>query len=157
MRIKHVTLALMSSLVLTACASAPGPSETAPAATATAPAPTSTTTAPATASASAVTMVPATQVRQGENAFLASCTACHSSSEFSARAFQRRWTNRVASDLYDIMSATMPEDAPASLPPAQYVDITAYILSLNGFETGSGDAWTAETLQRVNFGDLGSR
>ena len=151
MRIKHAFLALVSSLLLSACASAPGPStggETAPASS---PA-LSTATTPA-----AVTAVPAVQARRGENAFLASCTACHASSEFSANAFRRRWSNRTAADLFDLMSATMPEDAPASLSPEQYVDIVAYMLSLNGFDTsGAGDAWNVQTLERVSLGPLGS-
>ena len=55
------------------------------------------------------------------------------------------------------MFATMPEDAPASLSPEQYVDIVAYMLSLNGFDTsGSGTAWNEETLERVSLGPLGS-
>lgn len=151
MRFKLAFLPIVSSLTLSACAAASGPSPSpTPAA---APAPAATAEAPA----AAVTAVPADQARRGENAFLASCTACHASSEFSATAFKRRWSNRTAADLYDLMSATMPEDAPASLAPQEYVDIVAYMLSLNGFDTSAaGSAWNLETLQRVSLGPLGS-
>ncbi len=31
----------------------------------------------------------------------------------------------------------MPDDAPGSLPPQQYVDVVTYILQLNGFPPGA--------------------
>ena len=54
---------------------------------------------------------------------MATCTACHASSEFTAAPFRRRWETRNAQDLYRLVSATMPEDAPNSLAPESYVDI----------------------------------
>ena len=150
MRIKYALLPILSSLTLSACAASSGPSS--------APAPAEAPAAPsAEGPAPAVTAVSPEQARRGENAFLASCTACHASSEFSANAFRRRWSNRTAADLYDLMSATMPEDAPSSLAPQEYVDIVAYMLSLNGFDTsGAAGAWNVETLERVTLGPLGS-
>ena len=154
MRIKHVFCVTIASFTLSACAAASGPS--APPAPAEESAAAS-AAAEAEVTAPAVSAVPAAQVRRGENAFLASCTGCHASSEFSANSFRRRWSNRTAADLYELMFATMPEDAPASLSPEQYVDIVAYMLSLNGFDTsGSGTAWNEETLERVSLGPLGS-
>lgn len=105
-----------------------------------------------------MTAVPAQQAQRGENAFLASCTACHSSGEFNDTAFQTRWRNRTARDLFDLMSATMPEDAPNSLPQERYVEIVAYLLTLNGFPTsGTGSAWDVGALGDVGLGTLGSR
>ena len=154
MRLKHAFLPIVSSLTFSACAGSSGPTP----APAPAEAPAAATAPVAEAPPAAVTAVQAEQARSGENAFLASCTACHASSEFSANAFKRRWSNRTAADLYDLMSATMPEDAPASLAPEAYVDIVAYMLSLNGFETSAaGSAWNLETLERVSLSPLGSR
>ena len=148
MRNKLAFLTVVSSLTLSACAGAPGPSSSS------SPAPAEAVEA-APVAPTPVTAVPAEQARRGENAFLASCTACHASSEFSANAFRRRWSNRTAADLYDLMSATMPEDAPASLAPEEYVDIVAYMLSLNGFDTsGAGNAWNVDMLERVGLGPL---
>ncbi len=154
MRFKLAFLPIVSSLTLSACAAASGPSPSPAPAETPAAAPAATADA---SPAAAVTSVPAEQARRGENAFLGSCTACHASSEFSANAFKRRWSNRTAADLYDLMSATMPEDAPASLAPQEYVDIVAYMLTLNGFDTSAaGSAWNLDTLQRVSLGPLGS-
>lgn len=105
-----------------------------------------------------VSAVPADQARRGENAFLASCTACHATREFSDTAFRRRWQNRTAEDLFDLTSATMPEDAPNSLPAERYVDIVAYILTLNGFESVDGaEAWNVGLLGEVSLAPLAGR
>ena len=50
----------------------------------------------------------------------------------------------------------MPEDAPGSLPPQQYVDIVAYILRMNGFEPGSTELPAdAEVLKELSLAPLG--
>lgn len=147
MPISAKLLPLLLVLVVPACSSAPTPAaDPAP------PAP------PAGPAASAASVVPAAQAQRGQNAFLGSCTACHSSSEFSDTAFQTRWRNRTAADLFDLMSATMPEDAPNSLPAERYVEIVAYILRLNGFEaSGTQDAWDLSALAGVGLASLGGR
>jgi S-disulfanyl-L-cysteine oxidoreductase SoxD len=154
MRISKLLLTLVPVMALAACSS--GSSS----ATGTAAAPPAVDGAPATAAAPApsAAAVPAEQAQRGENAFLASCTACHSSNEFNDTAFQTRWRNRTARDLFDLMSATMPEDAPNSLPQERYVEIVAYLLTLNGFPTsGTGSAWDVGALGDVDLGTLGSR
>jgi len=35
------------------------------------------------------------------------------------------------------VSTTMPQDNPGSLTPQQYVDVTAYVLQLAGFPSGT--------------------
>jgi S-disulfanyl-L-cysteine oxidoreductase SoxD len=39
-------------------------------------------------------------------------------------------------DLFDYLSITMPDDKPGRLSPAQYTDIVAYLLQLNGMPAG---------------------
>ena len=46
--------------------------------------------------------------------------------------FLRRWQGRTAGDLFDKTRTTMPTGAPASLSQQQYLDITAYLLQVNG-------------------------
>ena len=53
------------------------------------------------------------------------------------KRFKRSWRRSSAGDLYDFISTAMPEDAPGSLPPAQYAEIIAYFLQMNGLEAGS--------------------
>lgn len=155
MRISKLLLSVLPLMALAACSS--GSSTGSGTATA---APPAADQAPATAAAPAptATLVPAQQAQRGENAFLASCTACHSSTEFTDAAFQRRWRNRTARDLFNLMSNTMPEDAPNSLAPERYVEIVAYVLTLNGFPTsGTGAPWDVGALGDVDLGTLGSR
>jgi S-disulfanyl-L-cysteine oxidoreductase SoxD len=144
---------LLFILAFSACSSAQAPAPD--------PAPTaSATTAPAGGARAEETaaVVPAEQAQRGQNAFLSSCTTCHSSSEFNDTAFQTRWRNRTAADLFDLLSATMPEDAPNSLPAERYVEIVAYLLRLNGFESSEGqEAWDLSALEGLSLASLGGR
>ncbi len=154
MRTYKLLLSVLPVMALVACSSGSSPATGTAAAP---PAPVDRRPAAAAAPAPSATAVPAQQAQQGENAFLASCTACHSSNEFNDTAFQTRWRNRTARDLFDLMSATMPEDAPNSLPQERYVEIVAYLLTLNGFPTGTGSAWDVDALGDVDLGTIGSR
>lgn len=149
MHISKKLLSVLSVAALAACSSAQTPADGPAPATAAAPPPPAATTA---------LVVPATQVQRGQNAFLSSCTTCHSSSEFSDSAFQTRWQNRSAYDLFDLTAATMPEDAPNSLPAERYVEIVAYLLRLNGFEASDAlGAWSPAELRDVSLTSLGGR
>lgn len=53
--------------------------------------------------------------------------------------FQYEWGRRTVGDLYEHLFETMPEDAPGSLTPSQYIDVVAYILRLNGFPAGNAE------------------
>lgn len=155
MRISKLLLSVLPVMVLAACSSGSSP---ATGTDTTAPPPVDRRPAAAAAPAPSTSAVPAQQAQRGENAFLASCTVCHSSGEFNDTAFQTRWQNRTARDLFDLMSATMPEDAPNSLPQERYVEIVAYLLTLNGFQTSAtGNAWNVGALGDVDLGTLGSR
>jgi cytochrome c len=65
------------------------------------------------------------------------CTECHTAGEFSDQTFKVKWSRRSVGDLYEFIHTAMPDDAPGILTPAQAVDLTAYILEMNGFESGS--------------------
>lgn len=146
MRRSSTLVPLFAALTVAACSSG-------------GPAPASPASAPA-AAAPAVTFdrVPAGQALRGQNAFLSSCTVCHGSSEFSDAAFRNRWRNRTAADLLELTAATMPEDAPNSLPQERYVEIVTYFLTLNGFETAEGAAdWDVAALSQVSLAELSGR
>jgi len=146
MRNSSKLIALVAALTVSACSS--GPSVSAGAAGG-APA------GPAVTQAPALDRVPADQALRGQNAFLSSCTVCHGSSEFSDAAFRNRWRNRTAADLFDLTAATMPEDAPNSLPAERYLEIVTYLLTLNGFETVDGaPSWELRSLSEVSLAGL---
>jgi len=76
------------------------------------------------------------QAERGRASFRAICSECHYSSEFRGTQFQFEWRRRTVWDFYREISRTMPEDAPGSLEPQQYVDIISYVLRANGFSAG---------------------
>ena len=49
------------------------------------------------------------------------------------------WVSKTAYDIFDVIRTQMPEDNPGSLERAQYVDIVAYIFSLNAIPAGTAD------------------
>jgi hypothetical protein len=76
------------------------------------------------------------QAERGRASFRSICSECHYSSEFRGTQFQFEWRRRTVWDFYREISRTMPEDAPGSLDPQQYVDIVSYVLRANGFPAG---------------------
>jgi glucose dehydrogenase len=77
-------------------------------------------------------------VERGATLFQSECARCHVQAdiEFRLRNF---WLGRPAYDLYDAIQATMPAETPGSLSPAQYLDLTAYVLQIgNATQTGAG-------------------
>lgn len=79
------------------------------------------------------------QADRGRQVFRARCSECHYTSEMSDDAFQFEWERRSVGDLLRHVSRTMPDDDPGSLTGAQYLDVIAYILSLNDFPAGPSE------------------
>ena len=122
-------LALLGTL---GCASAPAP-QTEPTVAATGAEEVDTGTGPG---ASLVASFTDGQADRGQSEFRQFCGDCHSTSEFRGQNFQYTWRRRTAWDFYELVSSTMPENAPGSLLDEQYVDVIAYVLRLNGFTPG---------------------
>ncbi len=84
------------------------------------------------------------QAKRGEAVYRAQCQLCHlkdlRGGGFAPglvdRAFTDRWNGQNLGDLYAITRSTMPEGAPASLSPQEYVDIAAFLLKANGYPVG---------------------
>lgn len=91
------------------------------------------------------------QAERGETAYIA-CGRCHgrrlngapddpdqkSTPPLARAAFLREWDGKSLAVLYGYTRATMPLNNPASLSDQQYIDIIAYMLSIN--EAPAGDA-----------------
>ena len=93
------------------------------------------------------------QAEQGHQLFNNYCAECHRPDLSGAlgpalkgSAFLNKWTGRPLSSLYHFEHTKMPANAPDSLPDAEYITITAYILQQNGYAAGS------EPLNRVMIG-----
>jgi cytochrome c len=77
------------------------------------------------------------QAEVGEKLYAEHCLTCHDKKYF--RPVLKAWEGQPLGILYGIMSASMPESNPGSLPRKDYVDILAYILSLNRYPAGDAE------------------
>jgi mono/diheme cytochrome c family protein len=77
----------------------------------------------------------AAQADRGKQVYQEVCVQCHAL-EFYRGEIMKSWNGGSLSDLYDALSVKMPQSNPGSLKRRQYVDILAYILSLNGMPAG---------------------
>jgi len=85
-----------------------------------------------------------TQASHGATVYTQYCTECHganlqgeSGPALSGQVLRAAYGGGTAAQLYDFISRQMPQNNPASLSRQQYLDVTAYILSRNGFPSGS--------------------
>jgi S-disulfanyl-L-cysteine oxidoreductase SoxD len=84
------------------------------------------------------------QATRGDNLHRTACGTCHNAGAYSGVSFQNTWIGRTVFDLFDRIKTTMPSDNPGVLSRQQYADITAYVLKLNGFPSGSGELSTED-------------
>jgi mono/diheme cytochrome c family protein len=77
------------------------------------------------------------QGARGEQVFKNNCSSCHYQAEFSGDDFVGRWADKPLFELFSMISDSMPEDRPGTLPPQQYGDVVAYFLKLNKFPLGA--------------------
>jgi len=102
------------------------------------------------------------QAARGESLYQQHCSACHGArlqgspaAPLTGDAFRARWEDgrHTLDDLYYIIRSLMPNSAPGSLSKAQYADVVAYILKVNGYPAGAAElvpnaaAMKAVTLQ----------
>lgn len=77
------------------------------------------------------------QARNGEALYEVNCIACHDKKYF--RPVLKAWEGQPLGVLFNVMSASMPQSNPGSLPDKDYVDILAYILSQSRYPTGDSE------------------
>jgi mono/diheme cytochrome c family protein len=84
------------------------------------------------------------QADQGHQLFNNYCAECHRPDLTGAlgpalkgSAFLNKWTGKPLMALYGFEHSKMPANSPDSLPDADYITITAYILQQNGYAAGS--------------------
>jgi S-disulfanyl-L-cysteine oxidoreductase SoxD len=77
------------------------------------------------------------QAEAGEALYEQHCLTCHDKKYF--RPVLKTWSGQPLGILYTMMSASMPQSNPGSLPRKDYVDILAYILALNRYPAGDSE------------------
>jgi mono/diheme cytochrome c family protein len=88
----------------------------------------------------------AAQAARGEETYQQFCSACHGArlqgtpaAPLTGETFRGRWEDgkHTLDDLYYIIRSLMPNNAPGSLSKAQYADVVAFILKVNGYPAGA--------------------
>lgn len=95
--------------------------------------------ATATPRTSADSTFTAEQADRGAKVFIRVCVECHERLEMANDDFRLKWEGQTTFDLFKSIATTMPDSDPGSLPRADYLDVVAYILKLNGVPTGPAE------------------
>jgi mono/diheme cytochrome c family protein len=97
------------------------------------------------------------QVRRGKSIYQKNCQDCHGSTldngEFGGAPlkgsyFRQHWGSGDVSGLFGYLNALMPADRPGQLTPQAYADVTAFLLSSNGYEASTEELPADEGAQR---------
>lgn len=88
----------------------------------------------------------AAQVGSGQAVYTANCAACHGAKlqggvgpALMGTAFLKKWADgkKTLAALETYIAQKMPLGKPHSLSATQYLNVTAYVLSKNGYKAGS--------------------
>ena len=101
------------------------------------------------------------QAVRGQRSYETECESCHLENlrgdgyapALAGSDFSIGWTGLSVGDLFGSIEATMPQEDPGSLSAEVYIDIVAYLLSLNDYQMGSRElVSTAEALSAIPLG-----
>ena len=91
------------------------------------------------------------QAEEGAKVWATTCSGCHETKDVTSADFRTKWVGRSLFELYEQIRTTMPDDAPGTLTPDQYLHSVVYILKLNGLPAGAtplvSDSATMSTLK----------
>jgi mono/diheme cytochrome c family protein len=94
----------------------------------------------------------AAQANRGRRVFGKACADCHQENQFAIPGYLRGWTGQTVDALFEFIQATMPEYHPGGLEREEYVDVLAYIFSLNGLPAGEMEMKSdAASLSRIRI------
>ena len=108
--------------------------------------------APREAAAQSGPLFTEAQVDRGRALYQKNCQDCHGTQldngEFGGAPlkgsyFRQHWGSGEVAGLFGYVSALMPPDRPGQLSPQSYADLTAFLLSSNGYAAG-GEELTAD-------------
>jgi glucose dehydrogenase len=68
-------------------------------------------------------------VQRGSEVFQSHCIRCHVNAEMTAR-LDANWKDKKADELFQRIKATMPAEQPGSRSDAEYLAVTAYVLTM---------------------------
>ncbi|MDP6415244.1 MAG: cytochrome c [Gammaproteobacteria bacterium] len=87
------------------------------------------------------------QVARGQSVYQEACASCHKEDltgqdmtpSLVGIGFSFKWQGKNLQELYASMRYGMPQDAPGSLSDQAYADLTALLLSHNGYPPGESE------------------
>ena len=86
------------------------------------------------------------QADRGKAIYAEQCAKCHGEAlgggdapDLAGSEFVGRWKGNNVGAIFDLIHKTMPTDDPGSLSTRQSADLTAFILSFNGYPAGDKD------------------
>ena len=97
------------------------------------------------------------QVQRGKAIYQKNCQDCHGSTldngEFGGAPlkgsyFRQHWGSGDVSALFGYVNTLMPPDRPGQLTAQSYADLTAFLLSSNGYAAGTEELPPDENAQR---------
>lgn len=139
--LRIVTAALAATALFAACGGQPGADGVSPAGDMEATAPAAEATAEPAAASSGPSLADGVysdaQAERGYLVFRDTCSSCHATSEMQGADFMFEWEGSSVGRLYRMISRTMPDDDPGSLPQKSYIDVVTYILQLNDVPAGT--------------------
>ncbi len=100
------------------------------------------------------------QAARGRELYAAHCTVCHGATLGGVGEAPALTGPRFVSDfdgltlgaVFERIRTTMPLDAPAGLQRAEYCDILAFVLQINGFPSGPNELYRrTEYLEAIAF------
>jgi mono/diheme cytochrome c family protein len=90
------------------------------------------------------------QATRGKDIFGTICSSCHNIASQSGSTFAKRWNGVALSELFLVMSETMPKDDPGALTLTERADVIAYLLKINALPAGTVDLSTdPEVLKKI--------
>ena len=103
----------------------------------------------------------AAQAQRGNEAYQASCSACHGSDlratngeavDLTGPPFRTSWNGKTLQERFEKIRDTMPLGSENTLSEKTYMDILAFILQFNGFPSGNQDL-VPETAKGIVFAE----
>ena len=76
------------------------------------------------------------QAAKGKDVHGAACLSCHKAAEFMGEKFWSTLVDRPLLEFFKYIKSDMPQDNPGSLSDDDYVNVIAYIFSLNTMPAG---------------------
>jgi quinoprotein glucose dehydrogenase len=99
------------------------------------------------------------QADRGKAIYGEQCAKCHGETlgggdapDLASADFVNRWKGNSVGAVFELIRKTMPTDDPGNLSTRQTADLTAFILSSNGFPAGDKDLDNnAATLNQIKI------